>query len=175
MWDEDERNIVQTIKRRNANWTGHTLCRNCLAKHIIEGKIEGRIEETGRWGRRRKQLLGGLKEKRIGYCELKEEALYRILSRIRFVRAYGPVVRRTTEWINCMCQKYAAALIYEFKHSVWQQDGTPPHNFFLECNLLIVWLEGTYHNAACLTPHYQLKPFWWRNMHITVHVMPIFV
>jgi hypothetical protein len=37
-----------TIKRRKANWTGHILCRNCLLKHIIEGKIEGRIEMMGR-------------------------------------------------------------------------------------------------------------------------------
>jgi hypothetical protein len=30
-------------------------------KHVIEGKIEGRIEMTGRRGRRRKQLLVDLK------------------------------------------------------------------------------------------------------------------
>ena len=29
-----------TIKRRKANCTGHVLRRNCLLKHIIEGKIE---------------------------------------------------------------------------------------------------------------------------------------
>jgi hypothetical protein len=33
--------------------------RNCLLKHIIEGKIEGRI----RRGRRRKQLLDDVKER----------------------------------------------------------------------------------------------------------------
>jgi hypothetical protein len=38
--------------------------RNCLLKHMIEGKLEGRREMTGRRGRRRKQLLDGLKEKR---------------------------------------------------------------------------------------------------------------
>jgi hypothetical protein len=31
---------------------GHTLRRNCLLKHVIEGKLEGRIEVTGRRGRR---------------------------------------------------------------------------------------------------------------------------
>jgi hypothetical protein len=31
---------------------------------VIEGKLEGRIEMTGRRGRRRKQLLDDLKEKR---------------------------------------------------------------------------------------------------------------
>jgi hypothetical protein len=54
---KEERNIVHTIKRRKDNWIGHILCRNCLLKHVIEGKLEGRIEMTGRRGRRRKRLL----------------------------------------------------------------------------------------------------------------------
>jgi hypothetical protein len=63
---------------------------------VIEEKIEGRIEVTGRRGRRRKQLLDDLKEKR-GYHKLKEEALDRTLWRTRFGRGYGPVVRQITE------------------------------------------------------------------------------
>jgi hypothetical protein len=47
---KEERNILQTIKRRKANWIGHSLHRNCLLKHVIEGKLEGRIEVTGRRG-----------------------------------------------------------------------------------------------------------------------------
>jgi hypothetical protein len=38
---KEDRNILQTIKRRKANWIGHILCRNCLLKHFIEGKIRG--------------------------------------------------------------------------------------------------------------------------------------
>jgi hypothetical protein len=34
-------------------------------KHIIGGKIEGRVEVTGRRGRRHKQLLDDLKEKTV--------------------------------------------------------------------------------------------------------------
>ena len=45
---KEERNIIHTVKRRKANWIGHILRRNCLMKHIIEGKIEGGIEVTGR-------------------------------------------------------------------------------------------------------------------------------
>jgi hypothetical protein len=86
---KEERNIVHTIKRRKANWIGHSLCRNCLLKHVIEGKLEGRIEMTGSQGRRRKQLLDDLNEKRK-YWKLKEEALD------RFGTGYGPVVRETT-------------------------------------------------------------------------------
>jgi hypothetical protein len=45
---KEDRNIVHTIKRRKANWIGHILRRNCLLKHVIEEKTEGRIEMTGR-------------------------------------------------------------------------------------------------------------------------------
>ena len=61
-----ERNILYTIKRRKANWIGHILCRNCLLKHIIGGKIEGVIKMKAIQGLRRKQLLNGLNETR-GY------------------------------------------------------------------------------------------------------------
>jgi hypothetical protein len=43
----EERNILHAIKRRKANWIGHNLRRNCLLKHVIEGKLEGRIQMTG--------------------------------------------------------------------------------------------------------------------------------
>jgi hypothetical protein len=45
------------------NWIGHILCRNCILKHIIEGKI-GEIWVTRRRGKRRTQILDDLKEKR---------------------------------------------------------------------------------------------------------------
>jgi hypothetical protein len=85
-----------TIQRRKAKWIGHILRRNCLLKHVIEGKLEGRIEMTGRVERRRKHLLDDLKENR-SYWKLKEEALDRTLWRTRFGRGNGPVVRQTTE------------------------------------------------------------------------------
>jgi hypothetical protein len=66
----------------------------CLLKHVIEGKLEGRIEVTGTRGRRRKQLLDDLKEKG-GYLKLKEKALDRTVWRTRFGRGYEPFVRQT--------------------------------------------------------------------------------
>jgi hypothetical protein len=36
-----ERNILNTIKQKKATWIGHILHRNCLLKHVIEGKIKG--------------------------------------------------------------------------------------------------------------------------------------
>ena len=68
-----ERNILRTIKRKKCNWIDHILCRNCLLKYVIEGKIEEIIEVIGRRERRRrKQLLDDLK-KRTGYRKLKEK------------------------------------------------------------------------------------------------------
>jgi hypothetical protein len=81
---------LHTIKRRRANWIIHVLRRNSLLKHVIEGKIEG----TERRRRRRKQLLGGLKEL-TKYCKLKAEALDRTLWRTRLGIGYGAVVRQT--------------------------------------------------------------------------------
>jgi hypothetical protein len=63
---------------------------------VIEGKLEGRIEMTGRRGRRRKQLLDDPKENRRTW-RLKEEALDHTLWRTCFGRGYRPVIRKTTE------------------------------------------------------------------------------
>jgi hypothetical protein len=93
---KEERNILHAIQRRKANWIGQILRRNCLLKHVSEGKLKGRTEMTGRRGRRRKQLLDGFKEKRR-YWKLKDEALDRTMWRTRFRRCYGPVVRQTAE------------------------------------------------------------------------------
>ena len=90
---EEERNTLQKLKRREANWIGNILHRNCPIKHLIERKIGGRIEVTGKHGRRRKQLLDDVKEKG-GYCKFEEEALNRTLWRTRFGSGYGPVVRQ---------------------------------------------------------------------------------
>ena len=59
---KEQRNILHEISERKANWIGHILCRNCLLKQVVEGKIKGGIEVTGRRGRRRRTLLDGLKE-----------------------------------------------------------------------------------------------------------------
>jgi hypothetical protein len=42
-----ERNILHTIKIRKATWNGHILRRNCLLKHVIEGKIELGKDRSG--------------------------------------------------------------------------------------------------------------------------------
>ena len=87
----EQRNILHEIRKRKANWIGHILRRNCLLQQVIEGNIKGQIEVTKRRGRRRKKLLGDLKDRR-GYCQLKEEALDRTMWRNRFGRFFGPVV-----------------------------------------------------------------------------------
>jgi hypothetical protein len=44
-------------------YIGHILRRNCLLRQVIEGKMKGGIEVTGRRGRRRRRLLDELKER----------------------------------------------------------------------------------------------------------------
>jgi hypothetical protein len=91
---KEQRNILHVIRKRMANWIGHILHRNCHLQRVIEGKIHGEIEVTGRQGRRRTKLLDKLKERR-GYSHLKEEALDRTMWRALFRRGFGPVVRQT--------------------------------------------------------------------------------
>ena len=52
--------FLHALKRRKANWLGHSW--NCLLKRFIEEKIQGRIEVTGKRGRRSKHPLDDLKE-----------------------------------------------------------------------------------------------------------------
>jgi hypothetical protein len=91
---KEQRNILHEIPKRKANWIGHILRRNCLLQRVTEGKIQGRIEVTGRQGRRSRKLLVDLKERR-GYSHLKEEVLDRTTWRARFGRGFGPVERQT--------------------------------------------------------------------------------
>jgi len=37
----EQRNILQEISKRKANWIGHILCRNCLLQRVIKGKVKG--------------------------------------------------------------------------------------------------------------------------------------
>ena len=92
----EQRNILQEIRKRKANWIGHILRRNYLLKQVIEGKIKGEMEVAKRRGRRRKELLDDLKDRR-GYSHLKEEALDRTMWGHRFGGGFGPVARQKTE------------------------------------------------------------------------------
>jgi hypothetical protein len=49
---------------RKANWIGHSWHRKFLLKHVLEGKREERLDVNRRQGRKRKQLLNDLGEKR---------------------------------------------------------------------------------------------------------------
>ena len=44
----EQRNILQEIRKQKANWIGHILRRNCLLKQVIEGKIKGEMEVARR-------------------------------------------------------------------------------------------------------------------------------
>jgi hypothetical protein len=91
---KEEGNILHRVKRRKDNLIGDILRGNCLLKYVIEGEIEGRLEVTDRRLRRRKHLMGDVKEKR-GYWKYKDEALICTLWRNGFGRICGPAVRQT--------------------------------------------------------------------------------
>ena len=75
--------MLNTIKRRKADWIDRILRRNCLLNHVLEAEIEG----TKRRRRRRKQLLDVTKKTRR-YWKLEEEALDRTLRRTRVGSSY---------------------------------------------------------------------------------------
>jgi hypothetical protein len=88
---KDKGNIIHTVNRRKVDWVSHILCRNCLLKHVIERKIEVRLEVTGRRRKRRKQLLDDLTEMR-GCWKLKTKTPNRVLWITRFGRGCRSVV-----------------------------------------------------------------------------------
>ena len=91
-----QRNILHEISKWKANWIGHILGRYCLLQQVIEGKIKGGIEVTGRRGRIHTMLLDDLKERR-GFSHLKEEALDCTMWTACFGRGFGPVIRQSTK------------------------------------------------------------------------------
>jgi len=91
-----QRNILHEISKWKADWIGHIFRTNCLLKQVIEGKIKGEMEVARRRGRRHRELLDDLKERR-GYSHLKEEALDHTMWRHRFGGGFGPVVRQTAK------------------------------------------------------------------------------
>jgi hypothetical protein len=92
----DDRSILHRIKIKIGNWASDVL-RNCILKHVTEGKIETKTEVKGRRRKRRKHLLDDLKLAR-GYGKLKEEALDRTMWGSHFGRSYGPVVKTDYIW-----------------------------------------------------------------------------
>jgi len=102
---KEHRISLHELSKRKANWIGHILRRNCLLQRVVEGKMKGGIEVTGRSGRGRRRLPEDLKERR-GHSHLKEEALDHTMWGARF----GTIVRQTTKWIfECI---YLNAVIF---------------------------------------------------------------
>jgi len=96
---KEDMNVLHTLQIRNASWIGHILHRNCLLTDIADRKRGRRVEVTEVWGRRRKQLLNDVKEKR-GYFKFKVQALDLILWRTRFARGYMWTCHKTVKWLN---------------------------------------------------------------------------
>jgi hypothetical protein len=45
---KEQRNILHEMSKWKANWIGHSLRRYCLLRQVIERKIKGGTELTGR-------------------------------------------------------------------------------------------------------------------------------
>ena len=56
----EKRTLLNNVLRREANWIGHILRRNCLLHDVIEGHMT----EVKGVGRRRTQLLGDLRNRK---------------------------------------------------------------------------------------------------------------
>ena len=93
---KEERNVLHTINRRTVTSIGHIFRRNCLLKHVLAGRVEGRLEVMGRRGRRRKQLLDDFKIRK-GCWKLKKVVVDRTVWKIGFPRGCGPCVRQAEE------------------------------------------------------------------------------
>ena len=83
--------LMQILKRIGIDWRERSLISKLYMEQKVKVRLKGQIEVTRRRRRRRKKLLDDLKDRR-GYCQLKEEALYRTMWRNRFGRGFGPVV-----------------------------------------------------------------------------------
>ena len=154
--DNEQRNILDEIRKRKANWVDHILRRNCLLKQVIEGKIKGEIEVKRRRGRKSKNLLDDLKDRRW-YCHLKEEAVDRTLWRNRFGGGFGPVVRQNTEWMNSVYSDYSSVQIVarihtgfrevRFRFSATEEYSSLLPSIYIVLGLihpLILWIKRAY-------------------------------
>jgi hypothetical protein len=84
---KEEWNILHTIQWSKFDWIVQIFCRNCLLKHVIEGKIQGMVRKC-------KQLVDDLKEKGR-YWNLKEVAVDQTVCSTCFRIGCGPVTRQT--------------------------------------------------------------------------------
>jgi hypothetical protein len=60
----EKRTLLNSVLRRNANWIGHILRRNCL----LHDAIEGQMTEVKGVGRRKTQPLVDLRNRRKYWC-----------------------------------------------------------------------------------------------------------
>ena len=141
--EKEQRNILHEVSKRKTNWIGHILRRNCLLQWVVERKIKGGIEVTGRRGRRRKKLLNDPRERK-GYSHLKEEALDRTMWRARFGRGFGTVVRQTCEWMNELAHRSSSS------PSIWSK--------MLINTFTLTWTPT---NLSTLIPWLTLWPLKW--------------
>jgi hypothetical protein len=91
-WVKKERNILHTLRRREASWIGHILRRSCLQNTSLKERL---LWQEGEDGDVRRCCMTWWKRR---YWKLKEEAQDRTLWRTQFGRGYGTFARQNTNW-----------------------------------------------------------------------------
>jgi hypothetical protein len=90
-----ERNVMHTVKRGKANWNGQILYRNCLLKHVTEGKKR-------KWRKDEEEDVSRywvtLREQRILEIERGSTMLHSVDNWLW--KKLGSFVKQTTEWMN---------------------------------------------------------------------------
>jgi hypothetical protein len=61
---KEQRNVLYEIRKWKGSWICRVFRRNCILQRVTEGEMQGRIEVTGRRGRRRGKLLDSIKEEK---------------------------------------------------------------------------------------------------------------
>jgi len=84
-----------------ANWIGHSLHRKFLLKHVLEGKRVERIDVNRRRGRKRKQQLNDVKEKR-GYWKWREEMQFELAGELEVKDALDLSEGRQCGQLSCV-------------------------------------------------------------------------
>jgi hypothetical protein len=107
----------------------------------MEGHMEWRWEVTGRQGRRCKQLLDDIMEKR-GSWKLREEVLHIIVWRTRFERA---IVRQTTKWMNEWGNEWTNELMFTRSRSCTLFQGNWLYSLFLRAVTFTTILKSLSH------------------------------
>ena len=152
----EEENIVHTIKGRKV--TGSVIGGVGIDLYTRCWRQDRRKEVPGRRGRRCKQLLDDLNEKR-GYLKLKEEELDRTVWRTRFGRGNIPVVKQTAAWMNACTRERNQARSTRISRATFSPRHSvvlPAKIFEMRKRILTISLEKSRVNGGVIVKNHEI-------------------